>query len=196
MSAFDNVLLPDRLAYGVKFGPAFSTTVVTTASGGEQRIGQWGRARRKGVVGFDLKPAEADALIAFFLARQGRLRGFRFSDVNDRAAASEPLVNPGGTSLQLIKTYRSGGISVVRTLTKPSATSPFTLYKNGVAMVGGYALDTATGLVTLTAAAPGAAFAWTGMFDTPARFDTDEMDLTHDTFGSRGWSGIPIIELL
>lgn len=196
MSSFHDVLLPDSLAYGVKFGPAYKTTVVTTESGAEQRIGHWARARRQGTITFDPNPTQAAALLAFFLARHGRLFGFRFSDVNDRTATAEVLVNTGGTSLSLQKTYTSGGISVVRAITKPSRTWPFLLYKNGALMTTGYTLDVTTGVVTLGQEAPGAAFSWSGQFDTPIRFDTDIMDTTRETMTSLTWTGIPIIELL
>lgn len=196
MSSFHEVLLPDSLAYGVKFGPAYKTTVVTTESGAEQRIGHWARARRQGTIAFDPNPTQGAALLAFFLARHGRLFGFRFSDVNDRTATAEPLVNAGGTSLALQKTYTSGGVSVVRAITKPSQAGPFSLYKNGVRMTTGYALDVTTGVVTLAQSAVGAAFSWSGQFDTPVRFDTDLMDTTRETLTSLTWTGIPIIELM
>ena len=197
MASFHEVVLPDTLAYGAKFGPSFKTTIVKTESGAEQRLGHWGRARRMGTVGFSIQgKAQMDALYAFFLARMGCLCGFRYSDQNDRVAVLEPLVNLGGTLLQLQKTYSSGGVSSVRLITKPSLTTPAALYKDGAAMTGGYTVDTTTGIVTLSAAAPASAFTWSGQFDTPVRFDTDSMEMTRDSFDSRSWSGIPIIELL
>ena len=197
MPSFHEVLLPDFLAYGAKFGPSFKTTIVKPESGYEQRIGHWARARRVGNVGYEMRSADKMAVLyAFFLARMGCLYGFRLSDQNDRDALLAPVLNGGGTTLQLQKSYTSGGVTVVRTITKPSLTGPFALYKDGALMATGYTLDVTTGIVTLTSAAPGHVFTWSGRFDTPVRFDTDTMEMTRDSFDSRSWSGIPIIKLL
>ena len=194
--AFHEVLLPDSLAYGAKFGPVFMTTIVTSKSGREQRVTSSGRPRRQGTVGYSVQSkSNMDALLAFFIARAGKLHGFRFSDQNDRLAMNAPAVSAGGSLLQLQTAYTSGGVTATRTITKPSQAGPFTLYQGGAMMAGGYALDTTTGIVTLSAA-PSGVYTWSGPFDTPVRFDADAMEITRDDFDLRSWSGIPIIEIL
>ncbi len=195
---FHEILLPDELAYGAEFGPEYKTTKVQTGSGGEQRIVQWPRARRRGTVGYKIRSRDQiNALRAFYLARFGDAIGFRFSDNADRDVANEPLVNTGGTMLQLQKADTDGaGFASVRTIRKPSLTGPFTLYKDGAAMMGGYALDVTTGIITLASAAPGSVFTWSGRFDVPVRFDGDWMNGKRDDFDVHSWEGIAIVELL
>jgi uncharacterized protein (TIGR02217 family) len=67
--------------------PAFSTAIVTTASGAEQRNSDWADARLR----FDAGPgvrgeAELKELIAFFRARRGAAVGFRFEDPFDNSS--------------------------------------------------------------------------------------------------------------
>lgn len=155
---YDAVQLPPDVSRSADFGPTFSTIVVETVSGAETRISQWLVARHRGTISFEMRtPAQAAALKAFFLARSGRARGFRFKDWSDYTTVNEPLIpqpafNPvvGGPTLQLIKTYSDGLISYVRNIYAPTVSPAAVLLKNGGAF-GGYTLDTTQGLVTLTA---------------------------------------------
>jgi len=154
--AYDNVLFPADISRGAQFGPSFSTIVVTTTAGTEQRVQQWVVARHHGTISLENRtPAQYAALKAFFLARAGRARAFRFKDWSDYTAVNEPLipqpaVNPvvGGPTLQLLKTYTDGLLPYVRNIYAPSLTVPTVLLKNGGAF-GAYALDNTTGIVTL-----------------------------------------------
>lgn len=195
---FHEILLQDALAYGADFGPGFKTTIVDTGAGGEQRIAQWARPRRRGTIGYKIRSRDQiNALRAFYLARRGMACGFRFSDNSDRDVVNEPLANTGGLTLQLQKAdVDAAGFATVRTITKPSLAGPFVLYKDGAAMAGGYALDKTTGQIALAASAPGSAFTWSGRFDVPVRFDADWMNPTRDDFDVHSWTGIAIVELL
>jgi len=57
-------------------------------------------------------------------------------------------------------------------------------------------LDTTTGLVSFPSA-PGNGVAITAdfQFDVPVRFDTDRLAATIDSYGSRSWHDIPIVEI-
>jgi Conserved hypothetical protein 2217 (DUF2460) len=84
VQAFDDVQFPLSLGRGASVTPGFSTAIVTTASGHEQRNADWASGRLR----FDAGPgvrSEADlqTLIAFFRARRGAARGFRFRDPYD-----------------------------------------------------------------------------------------------------------------
>ena len=199
---FIEAQFPTDISFGSAGGPEYKTVVVAAESGAEQRISLWPRGRLRWDVSKGVqKPAQWTLLIAFFRAMQGRAKGFRYKDWLDYQAAQEPLANTGGTVLQLVKTYTQSGASEVRKITKPlSGTSPtwavagIKLYKDGVVMTGGYAVDYTTGLVTLAAAAPGSAFAWSGEFDVPVRFDSDAMKMTAQD-GYSEWSQITVVEL-
>src|SRR5690242_16944760 len=84
MACFHEVQFPTDISRGATGGHAFSNVVIVTASGAEQRIAQWSKGRMKWDVSHALKhTAETEELVAFFLARSGRLCGFRFKDWND-----------------------------------------------------------------------------------------------------------------
>lgn len=201
MAAFDEVQLDPWICQAAAGGPQYQTVVITTASGAEQRVGMWAQGRLKWDLQNAVKnPTQMALLVAFFRARGGRLRGFRFKDWSDYQATAEALVNPyPATTTQLQKTYLNGGASEIRKIVKPVAGS-VTIYENGSPLTAGthYTLDTTTGIVTFLGAKPvnGAAYTWTGQFDVPVRFDTDQMQVSVDTGTSYVWNSIPVLEIL
>jgi uncharacterized protein (TIGR02217 family) len=70
------------------------------------------------------------------------------------------------------------------------------VYKNGVEQLAGWSVDIPTGVVTFSTA-PAASVAITAdfEFDVPARFDTDHMAVTIESFHLHRWQQIPIVEL-
>ncbi len=198
MSGFHEVQFPPDISYGASGGPGWSTTVVTTVSGMERRNANWSQARGRWNVAHGLKRREQVAeLIAFFRARKGRAFGFRFKDWTDYQALAETLGTGDGTTrtFQLTKGYNSGGEVETRTITKPVA-GTVNLYEDGVEATSGWTTDTTTGLVTFTTA-PATATVVTAdfEFDVPARFDTDQMELTIETFDLGSWGQIPVVEV-
>lgn len=82
--AFDEVRLPARLAFGSTGGVERRTEVVTLGSGHERRSTPWALGRRRYLIGAGLRSLDDMAeLTAFFEARRGRLRRFRFRDFAD-----------------------------------------------------------------------------------------------------------------
>src|SRR5207302_554356 len=141
--------LDPGISRSADYGPTFSTIVVETVSGAETRISQWLVARHRGTISFEMRtPAQAVSLKAFFLARSGRARGFRFKDWSDFATTNEPLIPQppinsavGSPTLQLIKTYPDALLPYVRNIYAPTVSPAAVLLKNGGAF-GGYTLDT------------------------------------------------------
>lgn len=175
------------------------TTVVTTPSGAEQRIGQWSSGRRQYDVGYMTRtPAMLKVVTDFYLAVGGRLRGFRFKDWADYQAAAEALPQGTSTTLQLRKAYTTGGVTDYRKITKPVNNGSFVLKKNGVTLTtpAQYTLDYTTGVVTL-ASAPliTDTITWTGEFDVPVRFDTDVLAFTQDAVTMHSARDIMLMEL-
>jgi uncharacterized protein (TIGR02217 family) len=196
--AFDDVQFPPVIARGARGGPAYSTSIVETTSGAEQRNANWSKSRGRWNVGTGLRhAADLAALVAFFHARRGRHRGFRFKDWTDYAGTGQLLGTGDGatTTFRLRRVYASGGQTVYRTVTRP-VVGTATLHLNGVAQSSGVAVNYMTGLVTFTVA-PGVGVAVTAdfQFDVPARFDTDELDLElfHADLGQ--WPEVPVVEL-
>lgn len=103
MAAFDEVQFPAAISAGATGGAEYSTDVVVMAGGAEQRNQNWSAARGAWDVSTGVKKkSDSDALIAFFRARQGKARGFRFKDWTDFAATAQTM-SPG-TVLKLTAT--------------------------------------------------------------------------------------------
>jgi uncharacterized protein (TIGR02217 family) len=197
--AFIEVRFPTDIAYGAVGGPEYSTDIVITQSGFEQRNANWSQARGSYNVAHGVKTqAQLNTLIAFFRARKGRADGFRFKDWTDYQITAQAIGTGDGSTktFQLVKTYASGTTSETRLITKPVA-GTVNIYLGGVLQSGGaYTLDTTSGQVTFTTA-PGSGVAITAdfQFDIPVRFDTDRLAATLDSYGSYSWHDIPLIEI-
>ncbi|HVL73095.1 MAG TPA: DUF2460 domain-containing protein [Beijerinckiaceae bacterium] len=198
MTAFHEVRFPPDISYGAAGGPGYSTTVVTTVSGHERRNANWADARGRWNVAHGLKKREqVAALIAFFRARRGRAYGFRFKDWTDFQASAQALGTGDGqrTTFQLVMVYASGAEAQVRPIVKPVAGS-VRIYRNAIEATAGWSLDPATGLVTFVSPpAVGVAVTADFEFDVPARFDTDQMEITVETYELGTWGQIPIVEI-
>lgn len=196
--AFHDVRFPDDIAYGSRGGPNYSTDIVITQGGHEQRNINWAQARAQYNVAHGVKTqSQLDALIAFFRARKGRAHGFRFKDWTDYEVSGQTLGTgaAGKTEFPLIKTYSSGGASEVRTITRPVEGS-VNIYVNDVLQSSGVSVDDETGMVTFSSApASGAVVKADFQFDVPVRFDTDQLSASLDDYGVRSWRDIPIIEI-
>ena len=198
MAAFHEVRFPPAISYGASGGPGYLTTVVATASGHEHRNSNWAAARGKWDVASGLKNREQVAeLIAFFRARRGRAHGFRFKDWTDYQGVAQVLGTGNGSlkTFQLVKNYVSGGVTESRTIAKPVA-STVKIYRNGVLATSGASTDSTTGVVTFaTAPASGVIVTADFEFDVPVRFDTDQMDVTIETYNLGNWGQVPIVEI-
>ena len=197
--AFIEVAFPSDIAYGSAGGPEYSTDIVITHGGYEQRNVNWAQARARYNVAHGVKTqAQLDALIAFFRARKGRADGFRFKDWSDYKATAQAIGTGNGTNkiFQLVKTYSSGNIVETRTITKPVSGS-VSVYVNSVLQSdSSYSLDTTTGKITfVTAPANGSVVTADFEFDVPVRFDTDRLSATLDSYGVSSWNDIPLVEI-
>lgn len=197
--AFIEVAFPSDIAYGSGGGPEYSTDIVITHGGYEQRNINWSQARAKYNVAHGVKTqAQLDALIAFFRARKGRAEGFRFKDWSDYKATAQIIGTGNGTNqiFQLVKTYSSGGVSETRTITKPVVGS-LAVYVGGALQAGSaYTLDSTNGKISFTTAPANAAVITADFeFDVPVRFDTDRLSATLDAYGVNSWNDIPIVEV-
>jgi uncharacterized protein (TIGR02217 family) len=213
---FHDVRFPTDISYGSSGGPGFSTSIITTDSGAEERVARWSQARRMYDVAEAIKTSvELSELITFYMARVGCANSFRYKDWADYASTldhithapesvptteNDQVIGVGdGTNLvfQLVKNYTSGPSTHVRTITKPVA-GTVKIAKNGVLQVGGYTVNYTTGVVTF-AAAPAAGVVVTAgyEFDVHVRFG-DELDqqlpVQLDAYES-GSVKIPLIEI-
>lgn len=199
MTDFAETQFPPDISYGATGGPIFSTDIVTTFSGHEQRNSNWSAARAKYNIASGVKSeSQWQALIAFFRARKGRAVGFRFKDWSDYKAVGQLLGEGDGDndSFQLVKRYTSGGQTVTRIITKPVNNGSLKIYVDAVLQASGYTADYTTGIITFdTPPDEEAVITADFEFDVPVRFDTDELAFSVDSFDAGSWSSIPLIEV-
>lgn len=208
MTAFHEVRLPARLAFGCTGGVERRTQVTTLGSGFERRSSPWAQGRRRYLIGTAARPLDdAAELVAFFEARRGRLHGFRFRDPADCKSCA-PSATPAATDqtvgtgdgvrkiFALCKIYGTGDTAVVRPIAKPVA-GTVKVAVGGVALAAAvFAVDTVTGLVTLvTAPAVGVAVTAGFEFDTPVRFDGDRIDVTLESFNAARVGAVALVEV-
>lgn len=225
MSGFHDDLFPLDIALGAEGGPVRRTDIVTLVSGREERNATRARSRRRYNAGYGIKSlADMDRLIAFFEARHGRLYAFRFRDPFDHQSCAigkapsgdDQVIGQGDGSTRtfaLVKRYESGGGAYVRAITRPvagsvivhvdgapvDATLDATPEASTDAQGSGNTSEPgrSPGAVTLaTPPANGAVITAGFVFDTPVRFDTDDLQLTMSGFEAGLAPSIPLIEVL
>jgi len=199
MTALSEVQFPPEISYGSKGGPMYSTDIVATFSGHEQRNINWSQARARYDVGSGIKtPAQWQQLIAFFRARRGRAVGFRYKDWSDFRAVNQYLGtgNNQQAEFPLVKHYQNGEEVYTRTINKPVNNQFCKLYIDSILIEDGINIDFTTGLVTFDAAPKqGEQITADFEFDVPVRFDTDHLDLSMDSFNIGSWGNIPLVEI-
>lgn len=180
---------PEAISYGAVGGPGFKTDVVVVNSGYEQRNAAWQDSRGAWDVSHGLKTqTQLNELIAFFRAMKGRANGFRFKDWADfQVASGEGIFRTlSATTFQMVKRYTFESSTFDRDISKPV---------NGTLVITGgtgVSVNYATGVVTVSSGTP---TAWTGEFDVPVRFDTDQMKASIDDYNAFTWGQIPVVEI-
>jgi len=209
-NGFHEVQFPLRLSLGASGGPGRRTDIVALSNGGETRNARWADARRRYDAGTGLRGLEdLYQLTAFFEARRGQLYGFRFKDPVDYASAPpgqaitaiDQQIGTGdgvNTLFELSKTYADAGGATVRRIEKPGEGSVL-LAIDGLALdPGDYAVDHATGLVTITPGSTPASDAVVTAgyeFDIPVRFDTDRIEISLAAFKAGSVPSVPLVEI-
>jgi uncharacterized protein (TIGR02217 family) len=193
VQAFDDVQFPIALGREASVEPAFSTAIVTTANGMEQRNSDWADARLR----FDAGPgvrgeAELKELIGFFRARRGAAIAFRFQDPFDHEGEHELLGVGDGvrTEFALSKSY--GG--QVRRITRPVAGS-VRIFVDGEELSTGWTLAPLSLVQFEQAPADGAEVRASFAFDVPVRFAEDRLSLSRATFEAGEIPSVPLIEV-
>ncbi len=197
VTAFHDVLFPLELGYGATGGPEFSTQVVITGSGHEQRNSQWGDARLYFDAGVGVR-SEGDlaALVAFFRARRGQAHGFRFRDPLDHAATDQWLGSGDGriTRFSLRKRYGDGDDPQDRRITRPVPGS-VTVALDGVALLAGWRLGDGGHVDFDEPPAAGARVTAGFAFDVPVRFAVDRIDVSLAGWRAGELPSVPLVEV-
>jgi len=206
---FHEVRFPASLSFGSVGGPERRTEVVTLANGFEERNTPWAHSRRRYDAGLGMRSLDdVETLIAFFEARMGQMYGFRWKDWSDfkSSIASgqtgyDDQTIAQGDGLQsvfpLVKTYRSGGHSYARPITKPvSGTVRVGLGRDQMKEGIDYEIDLTTGLVTFQHPPERDVEITAGFeFDVPVRFDADRIETSVASFKAGSVPNVPIVEV-
>jgi uncharacterized protein (TIGR02217 family) len=203
--SFHDVRFPDSIAQGAQVIPGFNTSIVASSGGREQRVANWSRPRRRYNVGTGLKRrTDTQALLAFFLAREGQLNAFRFKDWSDYELARQGIGTTDGSDAtwQIIKAYVSGPTTKGRNITRPvSGTVQCWVNGNPITLgvgAGEFQVNLSTGIITLgatLAATTGQVIEAACQFDVPARFASDEIALTQRSHEIGEWPDVPVLEI-
>lgn len=211
MPAFHEALFPLDISLGARGGPERRTEIVTVGSGREERNARWAHARRRWNAGYGVKSLDAlSSVVSFFEERRGRLYGFRWRDQLDHSSAAPgAAVAPGDqllgqgdgerVSFQLVKHYGGVHAPYARPIAKP-VTGTIRVSVAGAAQAEGedFDSDPATGLIVFRAGhepAEDAAVTAGFLFDVPARFDTDFLEVDLAGFAAGEIPSIPVIEI-
>ena len=203
---FDDVQFPLEIGRSASVTPGFSTTIITTASGHEQRNVDWASGRLR----FDAGPgvrsdADLQKLVAFFRARRGAARGFRFRDPYDYSSngmagavtASDQLLGIGDgirTEFPLIKKYGEGEDAEQRRITRPVAGTVL-VSRGGMLATGGWTL-LERGSLSFTAPPGNEVQVRAGFqFDVPVRFAEDILSINAVQFLAGDVPSVPLIEV-
>jgi uncharacterized protein (TIGR02217 family) len=206
VQAFDDVLFPIAIGREASLAPAFSTQIVESPAGHERRSSDWADAR----LSYDAGPgvrsdADIAALIAFFRARRGAARGFRFTDpYDDRSGA--PGVAPGPldqrlgvgdgvrSEFRLMRHYGAGEEAQARTITRPVAGS-IRVAADGVEMASGWS-HAGMGVIAFDVAPAAGVVLTAGFrFDVPVRFAEDRLEINRATFAAGEAVSVPLVEI-
>lgn len=205
VGGFHDVCFPLAVGLGAGGGPEFSTTVIGTASGFEQRNINWVEARGRYDAGLGVRSEEDLAKVtAFFRARRGRAFAFRFRDPFDFTSAAPgatagPLDQRLGTGdgtrtvFPLVKHYGESDAQT-RRITRPLAET-VRVAVNGVELTSGWALG-ALGEVQFDAAPAAGAVVTAGFaFDVPVRFGDDQLAVSLAGFRAGEIPSVPLVEV-
>jgi uncharacterized protein (TIGR02217 family) len=175
------IRFPPSLSYGFRSIVRWNTAINESAAGYETRNALASQPRRRFEASKDLATKETfQALRNFQAACLGAWQSIRFKDWTDFESDGQQVLGDGDgsdTTFQLVKAYDvdSPLTAYSRTITKP-VSGTVRVYLDGVEQLAGWSVSTSTGVVTFTSP-PGNGVEVTASFefDTPVRFESDEM---------------------
>jgi uncharacterized protein (TIGR02217 family) len=203
VQAYDAVDFPLAIGREALVVTEFSTQIVSSPSGHEQRASEWAEARMRYDAGPGVR-SEADVrvLTDFFRARRGAARAFRFRDPFDHdsaevgamPAATDQWLGIGDASRRqfaLVKRYGAGDAVQERRIRLPV---------DGSVRVSVDGIETAAFAVTAdgevlldVAPAAGAAVRAGFLFDVAVRFAEDRIEVSRATFLAGELASVPLV---
>ncbi len=205
VQAFDAVDFPLAIGREAMVVTEFSTQIVSSPSGHEQRASEWAEAR----MAYDAGPGirsedDVRTLTDFFRARRGAARAFRFRDPFDASSAGEGGLPAAGDQMlgvgdgvrrqfALVKIYGAEDAEQRRAIRLPV---------DGSVRVSVDGLETSAFVVTGegevlldVAPAPGVAVRAVYLFDVAVRFAEDRLEVSLATFLAGEVASVPLVEV-
>lgn len=200
MAFLESPRFPDEIAFWLRGGRGFKTSIVETWSGAEFRNSAWSQTRGEWDIGEALRsmnPSSSyygSALRDFFMIARGQLNAFRLKDFTDYKVGSGAGGGGSGvfatltsTTFQMYKRYTVGSTTFDQIIQKPVAST--VVVTGGVSPV----VDYTTGIVTVASGTP---TSWAGEFDVPVRFGGDMPKRGPTTEGALlSWEGVRLVEV-
>jgi len=204
VQAFDAVDFPLAIGREAMALTEFSTQIVSSPSGHEQRASEWADARMRYDAGPGVR-SESDvrSLVDFFRARRGAARAFRFRDPFDHGSADGGL--PGATDqwlgtgdgsrrqFALVKRYGAGDAEQVRPIRLPVAGS-VRVSVDGIETAAFEVTEDGEALLDVAPAA-GVAVRAGFLFDVAVRFAEDRLEVNRATFLAGELASVPLVEV-
>jgi uncharacterized protein (TIGR02217 family) len=166
----------------------------------EQRQVNWQTLRRGWRVLWVARSNELkfEKLMAFYQARSMKRYGFRFYDWSDHDdwGCGEIIYIAENQTYQMYKVYPDEIRPAYRVIYKPIAET-ILVYADGILILDAY-VDSETGRVRFPDGmdVSGKTLTWTGEFCIPARFDTNNFEMTITPDKNVVWNGVAVLELL
>lgn len=210
--AFHTAVFPTDIGYGSSLSICHNTSVVVMNNGREQRISKWSRPQRKYDISYGIRSDEDLYNVQkFYMAREGGLHGFLFTDPLDNTTNADGRTAPmyydhtiglgdgSTTTWQLSKTYPSGPVRRKRLIEKPISQAATHVGLDGVNKTSGWSVSTSTGIITFSSAPTYGQIITAGCrYYVPVRFG-DEVDaellLTLDNYKQGAIPSIPLYEI-
>ena len=194
--SFHEISFLPEIAYGATGGPEFSTDVITSSSGFEQRNINWLQERNR----YNLAPAiktkeQLEYLLGFFRLNKGRAIGFRFKDWADYQIKNQEIAVADGklSEFQLIKSYHYSSYKAIRKIVKPIINTIKVYADNHLVFP---MINSRNGLIKFQdPPAAGISIRVEGEFDVAVRFDIDHLVTSIENYGVYSHHDIPLIEL-
>ena len=177
MAFFEHRMNPD-LSFGAKGGPVFNTSKAYAQGGQRYQNKNWTAPMHRYDVQHCIKTkSDFDEIRNFFYNVSGAFDGFRFKDWADFESDGNGFMSLiSGSNYQMYKSYAIGVRTYSRIIQKPVAGVQIFRTRSGTTtnITGASTVTTSTGIVAVTGHVGGDTYTWSGEFDVPVAFVSDE----------------------
>jgi uncharacterized protein (TIGR02217 family) len=181
---------PERISFGARSEPEWSTELATTVAGFDAANQNWSNAKHSFDVSLAVRTADDYVAVrAHFHMTRGRAKGFLFKDPLDfEVAVAEGVceeVEESSTGFQMFKRYGSGDDLYDRKITRPVSGTVQIFRTRGMTTsnvtgsatidYGGDSTEEPGGTFEVSGDLPGDVYTWSGEFRVPCRYGVDRL---------------------